>query len=1347
MQARQRYRRLRRICWLLFIGTSAALLISLLAIYLLSQGPQKGRQLVTRSSEETFVSLGEQVPVELSLEPVAVPGAEAMPDDGWRLDVLIGLDNSLTMRFGESGEETAFERIRKVAHALIGATDLTRHQMAIVRLDEDAQVIQGLSRNRPVLERVVRELPQGRSTKVHEGLEAMGRELASIRRQPGALGLAILLTDGRTSAAAAERAARKLAEQPRVFVAPIGIGDAVDDDLLRAISSFPSEYQTGSEVGELTAIYQGWVENMEQLIAVGVEVEESFNTAGLSLEVGNAPGAVVSENRLVWEIPFLTTAPRSLHYTPEAAALGWHGIDEPQGRISLRPVGGEPTTLPIHRKPKVFVGTLLLWLLLLLLPLVFLLPWLFAWWRRWRAAAGPALLPEELAEPEPPWVPDALAALDLDALVRPTQPTLVIGLGGTGRWTLTYLKKAVLETNYGRMPETVRFLLFDTHESELEADTEAVRVGGVELDESEYVLLDEDPAHPAEVLERTRRMRDEPDVEPHLRGWWPAEELSKLPLEQMQISRGTNQRRPLGRMALFLDLEHGVEESRFWSSVRETIATVTAAGGDPTVFIAASAAGGTGSGLAVDAAYMTRRMCHDEGQTGVTINLLLALQNSFASLGDQLGLTGPNAFATLRELDRFLACRERRFPMVYSADGSNPANGRLDSPLLDNCFVFDGEREVRPLSDEHPKRGIFPAMADVIHTFLYTTPGGSFDHELKKKKSVAELEREQSGHGVVSSLGTFVFRLPMYEFLQSFKFRFARELLAELVGAERDEQGQWHLPAPAAEEQAILARQLDDFLRRESAERSPSDLLQTVAEGDPEMLAAILEADRAHKAEDEYVRRHLRNGRRYLAGYWLERLHGDAEAEPEETARRFATTLYVAEQLQRRLDAFREQVRQLGGGSTPRMMERLIAGYQSSVADVFERLSAYRDGFTDPDSLLAALDDEEVRQRSSRQLDTDLLVREYFYDEALEERLYQDHLGEEVRRRNLRQFVWQCRESGDQLALELEVTTTEPRSMPPHDAASGAGAEPVAELAELILQPMWDQEVTPYIEESYPSAPALAEKICEWAAPLVAFDRSKAVRHTFKLFTTLGDDEYGEEVVEQIHPKFARRQHVQRTSFRDPHCLSNVMVLDSLPLPALRPYDQGSRGYHAYPDGSRSQLHVFAAERRAAGLEQELPEVREPRRVFHPRFIAELEDPQRLRLFAECAIYGCIPEALGRSSTILRLELAGGGGESSLLLGRDGTRGVEPLVQALHHFVAGEAAGGEPIPFDRVRDAVALKQRELEDLSALLERRQAELHELSSKLEGAPEHRDLLSYLALVVHGERRRLQATAVRA
>ena len=100
-------------------------------------------------------------------------------------------------------------------------------------------------------------------------------------------------------------------------------------------------------------------------------------------------------------------------------------------------------------------------LLLLLLLALALLPWLIQWWLKRKAAKGAAVLPPMLEIPEPYPTAEPLLPFDLNKLMRPTPPTLVIGLGGLGRWTLTYLKKAVLETNYGRMPETIKFLLFD----------------------------------------------------------------------------------------------------------------------------------------------------------------------------------------------------------------------------------------------------------------------------------------------------------------------------------------------------------------------------------------------------------------------------------------------------------------------------------------------------------------------------------------------------------------------------------------------------------------------------------------------------------------------------------------------------------------------------------------------------------------------------------------------------------------------------------------------------------------------------------------------------------------------
>lgn len=1338
VEENQRYHRKKRLCWALCLGTLVLICGILLAVYLASQGPTVGEHFITRSTEDTFRFVGQPVPVRIDLVPSALPGASPVPVEGRALDIAIGIDNSLSMTIDDS-DETALQRVKNVVAGFLEATDLERHQVAIARLDQDARVLQSLSRNRQVLERVVRELPDGQGTKVGSGLEAMARELSSVRHQPGALTLAIVLTDGRTNAESLRRAAESL-DQQGIFVAPIGIGDFVMDDVLSAVASFPSEYAQGVEVEELTSAYRRWLEILERLIAVDVQIEEHFDERHLEL-VEDSLGTGVerpANDRIRWTLPFLTESPRTLTYGLRASSIGWPFLDRSQGSVTLRPIGAQQTTMPIHRKPKVIVTVLWLWLLIPLLLFLLLLPWLLDAWRRWRAAAGPARIPPELEIPGLPPLPAALPALDPDALTRTTEPTLIVGLGGAGRWVLTFLKKAVLETNCGRIPDTIRFLVIDTRSAEFE--THPVVVGGVELDEEELLLLSEDPENPTELVERTQSMVDDPNASSHLRDWWPVQDFRNLPSEQLQISRGTNQRRPIGRMALHLDLEHGPESSRLWSIVAESIEGLKAHG-EPTVFLATSATGGTGSGMFSDVAYLARKISHEHGARGVTVNLLLALQNTYAHQAKGLGFTTPNAFAALRELDRLLACRDRRFTMQYSEDEENPANGRLDSPLLDNCYVFDADREYNSLVDELPRCGIYPAMADAIHTFLYATPGGAFDQELKQSKVITELERESSGHGVVSSLGTFVFRLPMYHFLQVFKIRLARELIAETFDVTFDIDGRWHTdPLSEADEEYVVER-LQRFLQEPGPAGSPADILQAVAVGQPSWFDAIVEADRADKAPESYVAAHTRNARRHLAGFVMDLLNADPAVEPADHSRgRFAIAVAVLDHFQQQIASFRSVCKNRSafgfGSSRANTVDRILAAYGETVEGLVERLKTYLDGvvgasdLTLKESLLAELERTEQMVEASREVESEVLVREYFASEELEAALYQDTVDDERRTEALQRFVWYCNESDGTLNLDLRLMSTELEALKPYGESGIECSTTLSGLTERLLHPMWDREIQPYVEQAYPNAIALADKLYERANPFIHIERAAAARHTVKLFTTLGEGEFASEVLDEIYPKFKRRKHVLRTELRDPHCLSTVIVLDSCPLPSLRAYQQAEKAYLSVPESHLPGLHVLGAEHVAVRLEHRLALAKETKRAFHPRFISYLVRPERVRQFAEALIFGLIDTPWVVAPT--RLWLVVDGTEIQLSGDTSSSRSLAPWTTALDTFESGKGQQGQEIPYHRCDEILRALRRKVDRQQ--LEALSGELMQLKATGQLATTDRDLISYVSLVVH-------------
>ena len=1336
IEKKKRYKRLKRACWIIFTTLLGIYLAVFLYMYLASQGPKSGEYFITRSTPHTVVFTGNNVPVNLVLNPSTLTSLP--PEGGRQLDILIGVDNSLSTK-------SAFAMMKRTAVDFLENTDIERHQVGIVRMDDEARVIQGLSHNHDVLLNVINEIPEGHSTRIHDGLQAMNYELNSIRRRPGSLGVAIILSDGQSSLDKAVGEANRLKLQEGIFIASIGMGEYVNDDLMKKIASWESEYKKVTDVEDedkaikdLTDIYLNWKEILEQLVAVDVRVTEYYNQTGLRLIDGsvNATGTIDRDSASIqWTIPYLTTAPVTLQYAHDARDILWYQLDRATGSVSWKPVGFEKVEMPIHRKPKVIILSPLLLLLLLLLLFLALLPLLIAWLRRLLAARGPALLPSEIDQPTPFPTPDLLPGLQLDKLIRSTDPTIVVGLGGTGRWVLTYLKKAVMETNYGHMPGTVKFLLIDVYERELKGDgARTIRVGGVELSEDECLILNEGTTAPEKLLERTKLMSEAPASEPHLADWWPADSFKELTSEAFSISSGTKKRRPIGRMALFLDMEKGTEDSHFWTRIGGLLKEVDKPGKGMNVFIASSLSGGLGSGMFTDVAYLVRHIAEHEKIEGIAVHALLALQNSFGIYTDSLGLTVPNTFAALRELDRFLSCRDFHFPMIYSPLKDSSVNGTLRAPLLDNCYVFDGERAPFPLHKESPEYGVFPSMSDTVHTFLYNASGGAFDQEVRQRKAVGELEREESGHGVVCSLGTFVYRLPMFEFVQTFKYRFAKQIAADLFGLVKDEKGQWSHAPLSAGDIAILNKELDDFLTRSGAERSPADVLQSVALRDTEMLTAVVEDDRAFKNKDGYVTQHKINYTRYLAEYFMDMLNGNQEKIAVNRKRLFSSAVYVAKQLE---TCFREvRGQRTGHGRDANIALELLDAYHEVTQTVSIQLDAYLES---QPPLVQYLETKETQQLESRKIDSSILVREYLYNDEMEKKLYDDYLGENVCNENLPRFVWHCLEDDGEVRIRLNLAADRLKSIE-SSGETVQHADVVTSLPEILLQSLWNIDITPYLETAFPDPEDVARNVYEKSSPLILFEKSKAVRHTLQMFLSLKKSHYLNELTKQLRSKFPSRDHVKGTDFRDVHAFSSVSVLDSLPLHALRPYEQAMKTYLALPVNNRRQLHIFAAEQNAALYEERLPEVKEPKHAFQPKFISQLEHLERTRLFASCACRGLLPNLFHYDAGPYYLEIPGESGQNWCFLTRKVNSRKSTPLDALRAFIKEkgwtETGENSAVPIQQIRRFLENNPPSKETLL----QKEAELTTMKADKEIKPEVRNLLSFIHLILNEELKKL-------
>ena len=168
------------------------------------------------------------------------------------------------------------------------------------------------------------------------------------------------------------------------------------------------------------------------------------------------------------------------------------------------------------------------------------------------------------------------------------QPTLLIGLGGTGKIVLTRLKARFIDA-FGEVPPTVRFLLFDIDPKE---ETTLVDSQDVKLTSEEFIDIGNVPAGDIKAAMRTGEFDE-------LKQWFNL----KVSLAEDNLRRGGQQNRQLGRLALFWHLRTrggiGYIESAISDLTRQTAA---ARHGQPdsdrplevNVFVISSLCGGTG---------------------------------------------------------------------------------------------------------------------------------------------------------------------------------------------------------------------------------------------------------------------------------------------------------------------------------------------------------------------------------------------------------------------------------------------------------------------------------------------------------------------------------------------------------------------------------------------------------------------------------------------------------------------------------------------------------------------------------------------------------------------------------
>lgn len=687
------------------------------------------------------------------------------------LDVVLLIDQSSSM----DGEPLA--QAVAGAQAFLETLDLTEHQVALGLFADQVAAYNGLTSDRAALDATLAQAEAGSGTNIAAALTAARNELQGTRRRFGSSGFVVLFSDGNDSSGEVQSLAGAIKDAGvRIFVVGPQGGD-LNQQMLESIASGPDYVRLFPAANEIPSAFRAIAEEINQVVATDLSITDSL-AASLPANPGSAtPEGVVTPTQVQWQIPTVSknalAALGVFSYQVDPTGYGLRRLAPQAGKAFFNDCANQPVSLTLPSGPSVlFLPPLPL---ALLLPLLFLLSGLALLLLSGRdpkpAPLAPRPVPQPLTgdgqaiQPTAPegtlfagWLSKAESLTPEigrtpNAPVR-TSPTLIIGLGATGRVVMHKIA-AELQDRWGpTLPDRVRLLQVN------------VPLGNPQPTDSLPNLKEVSLTRGGERLS-TRESYLE----------W-ARKVS------------TRSGRPAGRIALFADLATGKDESQLHPALRKAL------GGQKgvTVWIVADAFGDDSSSIATDIGHLVRTMSLPD-EIG-SVRLCLATQN--ARWPDRLGpqQRSSRTFATLRELQRLR--QKRDVPFVYASGyGQRELEAVNPGRMFDEVYLFDGKGEeiegtIYDISALPADEGVLAVMANGMLAFLDPALSQKFLELEKNAQSEVARTGSTKLENYVSAMGCCVVRVPIEEIRRLAELRLLHRTLLDcedgLIGWERLER-------------------------------------------------------------------------------------------------------------------------------------------------------------------------------------------------------------------------------------------------------------------------------------------------------------------------------------------------------------------------------------------------------------------------------------------------------------------------------------------------------------------------------------------------------------------------------
>jgi len=401
------------------------------------------------------------------------------------------------------------------------------------------------------------------------------------------------------------------------------------------------------------------------------------------------------------------------------------------------------------------------------------------------------------------------------------QPTLVIGLGGTGKKIIVALKKMIAENTEHGMADFpfLKVLSLDTDQAA------PVTKSAIKTIRDEALSINDNK----EKYQLQCGFGTVPDFKdyPEIGEWFP-DSLKSL-LMPAELAKGAGQKKPVGRFTFAWNASEIYEElnSFLRAPVDATIAKdkniAQKLSKTINVFICGSICGGTGSGTFLDTAYLVRYISKINQGNGYQTKIfgMFALASLFDSIQGAANIR-QNCYASLVELDHFMnpvnfENPNRTFYPAYKNYKPDYTDSSKNRPF-DYPFLFDNFGKGLALNSQD-------AFTEMAARFIYLLTGHELSNHWFSMDSNVGATLEQTYNKEIlnksinyRSMGTFSILYPKRMIVQLCAYNLSKEYMTKILADDYNPQEVDALARKFLTEKKLnpltdqLERQFDKFM-------------------------------------------------------------------------------------------------------------------------------------------------------------------------------------------------------------------------------------------------------------------------------------------------------------------------------------------------------------------------------------------------------------------------------------------------------------------------------------------------------------------------------------------------------